>query len=157
VLWTDADGQWRPVVEQLRGLMPELLTLGDYESATRTGPAIWLRCVIEPAVRADKFSGLDWPAHTVPVIYLPGGKKRAGLLRSKPNIKWAKDRGKEPERPKAEYPWLWGWDAKSIDFTGGKVFDGNRWNDCHYTNKTKQQAREKLAAKGAENRRSRTP
>jgi len=23
VLWTDADGQWRPVVEQLRGLMPE--------------------------------------------------------------------------------------------------------------------------------------
>jgi hypothetical protein len=29
VLWTDADGRWRPVVEQLRGLMPELLTLGD--------------------------------------------------------------------------------------------------------------------------------
>ena len=72
VLWTDADGQWRPVVEQLRGLMPELLTLGEYDPATRTGPAIWLRCVIEPAVRADKFPTLAWPNGTVPVIYLPG-------------------------------------------------------------------------------------
>ena len=72
VLWTDADGQWRPVVEQLRGLMPELLTLGEYDAATRTGPAIWLRCVIEPAVRAEKFPALDWPAETVAVIYMPG-------------------------------------------------------------------------------------
>jgi hypothetical protein len=72
VLWTDADGQWRPVVEQLRPLMPELLTLGDYDAATRTGPAIWLRCVIEPAVRAEKFPELSWPVGTVPVIYMPG-------------------------------------------------------------------------------------
>ena len=27
---------------------------------------------------------------------IPGGKKGAGILRSKPNIKWEKDRGKEP-------------------------------------------------------------
>jgi len=40
VLWTDADGQWRPVVEQLRTLMPELLTLGEFDPKTRTGPAI---------------------------------------------------------------------------------------------------------------------
>jgi hypothetical protein len=72
VLWTDADGQWRPVVEQLRPLMPELLTLGDYDAAMRTGPAIWLRCVIEPAVRAEKFPELSWPVGTVPVIYMPG-------------------------------------------------------------------------------------
>jgi hypothetical protein len=71
VLWTDADGQWRPLVEQLRSLMPELLTLGDYDLATRTGQAIWLRCVIEPAVRADKFPDLVWPADAVPVIYMP--------------------------------------------------------------------------------------
>ena len=71
VLWTDADGQWRPVVEQLRGMMPELLTLGEYDAATRTGPAIWLRTVIEPAVRADKFPDLAWPNGTVPVIYMP--------------------------------------------------------------------------------------
>lgn len=71
VLWTDADGQWRPVVEQLRPEMPELLTLGEYNPATRTGPAIWLRTVIEPAVRADKFPDLAWPNGTVPVIYMP--------------------------------------------------------------------------------------
>lgn len=72
VLWTDADGQWQPVVEQLRAFMPELLTLGEYDSDTRTGPTIWLRCVIEPAVRSDKFPDLDWPKGPVPVIYMPG-------------------------------------------------------------------------------------
>lgn len=73
---------------------------------------------------------------------LPSGKKGAGILRYKPNIKWTKDRGKEPQRPKEEYPWFWNWDEKAEDFAGGKTFDGNRWNDCHYTNKTKQAARE---------------
>jgi hypothetical protein len=52
--------------------MPELLTLGDYDPVTRTGPAIWLRCVIEPVVRAEKFPDLAWPSGTVPVIYIPG-------------------------------------------------------------------------------------
>ncbi len=72
VLWTDTDGQWRPLVEQLRGLMPELLTLGGYETTTRTGPAIWLRCVIERSVRHEKFAELNWPDDAVPVIYVPG-------------------------------------------------------------------------------------
>jgi hypothetical protein len=49
-----------------------LLTLGDFDPTTRTGPAIWLRCVIEPSVRADKFPNLAWPEGTVPVIYMPG-------------------------------------------------------------------------------------
>lgn len=71
VLWTDADGQWRPLVEQLRAIMPELLTLGEFNAATRTGPTIWLRTVIEPMVRADKFPDLAWPDGTVPVIYMP--------------------------------------------------------------------------------------
>ena len=72
VLWTDADRQWQPVVEQLRELMPELLTLGEYNADTRTGPAIWLRCVIEPSVRIDAFPDLSLPAGAVPVIYMPG-------------------------------------------------------------------------------------
>jgi REP element-mobilizing transposase RayT len=76
---------------------------------------------------------------------LPGGRTGAGILRFKPNIKWTKDRGKEPDRPKEEYPWFWGWDEKTVDFAGGKTFDGNRWNDCHYTNQFKQAARERKA------------
>jgi hypothetical protein len=78
---------------------------------------------------------------------LLAGRTGAGVLRFKPNINWTKDRGKEPQRPKAEYPWFWGWDEETQDFMGGKTFDGNRWNGCHYTNKAKQAARE--AAKGA--------
>jgi hypothetical protein len=73
---------------------------------------------------------------------IPGGKKGAGILRTKPNIKWDKDRGKEPMREKSEYPWFWGWDEQQPDFAGvGKEPDGNRWNDCHYTNDFKRRAR----------------
>ena len=73
---------------------------------------------------------------------IPGGKKGAGVLRAKPNIKWDKDRGKEPARPRAEYPWFWGWDEKTQDFAGvGKEADGNRWNDCHYSNAFKHKAK----------------
>jgi hypothetical protein len=68
---------------------------------------------------------------------LPNGPTSTGLLRYKPNIKWMKDRGKEPHRPKAEYPWFWRWDEKAEDFMGGNEFDGNRWNACHYTNEAK--------------------
>jgi hypothetical protein len=64
---------------------------------------------------------------------LPNGKKGAGILRIKPNIKWEKDRGKEPQRPKAEYPWFW----KGNEFTGDRV------NDIHLTNEEKRKARDK--------------
>ena len=82
-----------------------------------------------------------------------GGKKGAGILRWKPNIKWAKDRGKEPTglRPKLEFPWFWscpgdGPMEELTDFSGGLRFDGNRWNDLHYTNACKKAAREEKKA-----------
>ncbi len=74
---------------------------------------------------------------------IPGGKKGAGVLRAKPNITWGPkaDRGKDPTRPKAEYPWSWGWDGTTQDFAGvGKEPDGNRWNDCHFSNDFKRKA-----------------
>jgi hypothetical protein len=72
----------------------------------------------------------------------PDGKKVPLILRGKPNIKWEKDRGKEPARDKEDFPWLWGWDQETQDFTGvGPEPDGNRWNDCHYTNEFKRKAR----------------
>jgi hypothetical protein len=55
----------------------------------------------------------------------------ADILRKKPNIKWTKDRGGEPERNRDEYPWLW----------SGKEFVGERLNDVHLTNAEKQAAR----------------
>ena len=61
------------------------------------------------------------------------GKKGAGILRSKPGVKWDKDRGKEPVRDKAEFPWFWCSDEPGTDPEPGKEFTGNRWNNVHFT------------------------
>ena len=66
ILWTDTEGEWQPMVNRLRALMPELLTLGDYQPEQRTGPAIWLRCVVDGALPEFKL-----PAKVVPILYLP--------------------------------------------------------------------------------------
>lgn len=71
----------------------------------------------------------------------------ACILRTTPKIKWDKDRGKEPTRDKADYPWFWGCDGAAQDFPGGKDFDGNRWNDLHYSRAVKQAARDRHAVK----------
>ncbi|RZB36554.1 MAG: hypothetical protein SRB2_02050 [Desulfobacteraceae bacterium Eth-SRB2] len=63
---------------------------------------------------------------------IPGGRKGAGVLRWKPNIKWNKDRGKEPFRQQEQYPWFW----KDGEFTGDRV------NDIHLKNEEKKKARE---------------
>jgi hypothetical protein len=66
ILWTDADSQWEPLVSQLRPLMPELLTLGEYHPEEKIGPAIWLRCIIERSL-----PGVDLPEDIIPIIYMP--------------------------------------------------------------------------------------
>ena len=49
-------------------------------------------------------------------------------------------------RPRDEYPWLWGCPGdgtptERTDFLGGRDFDGDRWNDLHYTNAVKRAVR----------------
>ena len=49
-------------------------------------------------------------------------------------------------RPRDDYPWFWGGRgggtlAERTNFLGGPDFDGNRWNDLHYTNAVKRTAR----------------
>ena len=66
ILWTDNTRCWQAVIPQLRGLMPHLLTLGDYEPEANTGPAIWLRCVVDGVVNIPAVGD------AVPVLYLPG-------------------------------------------------------------------------------------
>ena len=48
-----------------------------------------------------------------------GGKKAAGILRTKPNIHWRKDRGREPHQPEDEFPWFW----REGEFTAERVND----------------------------------
>ncbi len=69
------------------------------------------------------------------------GKKGAGLLRAKPNIKWDKDRGREPQRDRADYPWFWAETEPPPNFQGGKHFTGHRWNNVHYSLAFKRAAR----------------
>ena len=66
ILWTDKERQWEPLVPRLRAALP-LLTLGTYDPLARTGPAIWLRCMI-----AQTLPEADWPEAETPILYLPG-------------------------------------------------------------------------------------
>ncbi len=67
ILWTDKDRQWEPLAYRLREALPELLTLGTYAPRERTGPAIWLKCML-----ARTLPEADWPEQVVPILYLPG-------------------------------------------------------------------------------------
>lgn len=76
ILWTDANRDWRQLLPAVRSRIPELLVLGDYRPDDRTGPAIWLRCVIDGKI---ELPGV--PDDRPPVICLPGierGQLRAG-------------------------------------------------------------------------------
>jgi hypothetical protein len=68
------------------------------------------------------------------------GKKGAGLFRAAPLKLKDKDRGTEPIRSKAEYPWFWCEEDPGTDPPGGKNFVGNRWNDVHLTLAPKKEA-----------------
>ncbi|MXX75214.1 MAG: SAM-dependent DNA methyltransferase [Holophagales bacterium] len=128
--------RWRPLHEQPIGWEPNL------DDGVKLN--------IRPFVRAELQSG---------------GRTGAGILRVQPNIKWneklgrrkrfrMKDGGKEPEslRPREDYPWFWSCpgqesEAERTDFVAppGAEYDGNRWNDLHYTRAVKYKARQRAA------------
>lgn len=67
ILWTDERREWERLVPRLRMVLPHFLVFGPYDKANRTGPAIWLRCVL-----AGKIPEASIPSGCVPIIYLPG-------------------------------------------------------------------------------------
>ena len=69
ILWTDPGREWSAILSLLRERLPQLLVLGndEYDREARTGPAIWLRCVVDGALK----DVLD-PAVRIPILYLPG-------------------------------------------------------------------------------------
>lgn len=93
--------RWKPIEEQAIGWAPDI----------NDG----VRLNIRPFMAQD----------------LTGGKKGAGILRAKPNIQWRKDRGKEPMRDLAKFPWFW----KNGEFTGERI------NNVHLANDKKRTAR----------------
>jgi hypothetical protein len=104
--------RWKPIAEQPIGWEP------DIDDGVRVN--------IRPFVAAKP---------------LGARTKGACILRATPKIKWEKDRGKEPQRAREDFPWFWGWDETTEDFVGTKIFDGHRWSDLHYSRGFKEAAR----------------
>lgn len=67
ILWTDPKGEWRSVLELMQSHVEELLVLGEYRPDARSGPAIWLRCLVDGALAEPKL-----PEERPPILYLPG-------------------------------------------------------------------------------------
>ena len=67
ILWTDPKREWLPLVDLLLQNIDEYLVLGDYAPARRTGPAVWVRCVVDGTLDEPALPG-DRP----PIVYLPG-------------------------------------------------------------------------------------
>ena len=67
VLWTDHDAQWQPIIPQLRRLLPQLLTFGEYQPDRRIGPAIWLRSVVDRGLPE-----IELQYGVTPIVYLAG-------------------------------------------------------------------------------------
>ena len=72
ILWTDPARQWSALGSLLLAEIPELLVFGDYDPEGRTGPAIWLRCVIDGVLEAPPL-----PADRPPIVLLPGVGRQA--------------------------------------------------------------------------------
>ena len=65
VLWPDKERQWEAALPSLKQLLPGLLELGAFDPASRSGPAVWLKCAIAGELPEIQFQGM-------PIVYLPG-------------------------------------------------------------------------------------
>jgi hypothetical protein len=66
VMWPDPEDEFQAIVSRIGAAVP-LITLGPYDSETRTGPGIWIRCAL-----AGTAPGPDWADERPPFVYLPG-------------------------------------------------------------------------------------
>jgi len=66
ILWPDPERQWLMLLPQLRALLPQIYTFADFNAERRTGPAIWLRCIVDRTVEGAPAEGI------CPIVYLPG-------------------------------------------------------------------------------------
>jgi hypothetical protein len=67
ILWPDKNRGWEPVIPLLQRDLPELLVCGQYQPDQKSGPSIWLKCMI-----ARMLPEAQWAEDRVPIIYLPG-------------------------------------------------------------------------------------
>ena len=65
LLWTDAEGQWKPLLPHSE-VLPQLFLLGPYVPEKRQGPAIWLKCIVDRVL-----PGIEQEQGAIPILYLP--------------------------------------------------------------------------------------
>ena len=70
ILWPDEDRQWSEVIGMLQEELPQLMVLGSYDPLRKSGPAIWLKCMMSRTIPEA-----NWPEDLTPIIYLPGVAK----------------------------------------------------------------------------------
>tara|TARA_R110002124_G_scaffold82995_1_gene217592 strand:+ start:20405 stop:21061 length:657 start_codon:yes stop_codon:yes gene_type:complete len=71
ILWTDKQRQWESALPLLQAALPELIVLGNYAPERKTGPATWIKCVVEGVLPEREL-----PADRTPIVYLPGYERR---------------------------------------------------------------------------------
>ena len=141
--------RWKPLGEQPIGWEPDI----------NDG----VRINIRPFMSAELTRGGRAGAGVLRVKPKIAWSKDRGQEALKPRKRWrppwAEDRDdgdaeieeNRELRPREDYPWFWGCAgagcrAERTDFLGGPDFDGNRWNDLHYTNAVKRSARSRPMA-----------
>ena len=141
--------RWKPLAEQAIGWEPDIddgvrVNIRPFMSAElarggRAGAGV-LR--VRPKIAWNKDRGKE---------ALKPRERRKRSRREREGADHGGERSQHHElRPREDYPWFWGWPgdgsaAEPTDFLGGTGFDGNRWNDLHYTNAAKRAARARNA------------
>ncbi|MEI9478550.1 MAG: BREX-1 system phosphatase PglZ type B, partial [Deltaproteobacteria bacterium] len=67
LIWADAEKEWQPLIPILRSAIPQLYVLGEYDPESKTGPVIWLKCIVDRVLK-----GVSPDADLTPILYLPG-------------------------------------------------------------------------------------
>jgi hypothetical protein len=67
ILWPDGERLWEASIDILKEKLPELLVLGKYAPEQKTGPAIWLACILDNTLEEQIL-----PKGVTPIIYMPG-------------------------------------------------------------------------------------
>ncbi|MCY4508058.1 MAG: N-6 DNA methylase, partial [Acidobacteria bacterium] len=141
--------RWRPLCEQPIGWEPDIndgvrINIRPFMSAelTRGGRAGAGVLRVKPKIAWNKDRGKEMLALR---------RRGKGSRRGQNGADHEGERNQDRElRPREGYPWFWGCSrdasaAERTDFLGGPDFDGNRWNNLHYTNAAKRAARSRKA------------
>jgi hypothetical protein len=74
VLWPDQEREWEMLIPRLRERLP-ILAYGHYHPEERSGPAVWMRCMVARTLPEQQL-----PEEAIPIIYFPDISGR--ILRS---------------------------------------------------------------------------